>query len=86
MGSWGVDLANQESWSIINNGGGDFAVVPEPTTFALLGAAALACWRIASDVAGRASRACPDRFTRIGAALTVRGSSNQSVVSFSFFR
>ena len=40
VGSWGVDVANQESWSIVNNGGGDFAVVPEPSTFALLSAAA----------------------------------------------
>ena len=40
VGSWGVDLVNHESWSIVNNGGGDFAVVPEPLTFALLGAAA----------------------------------------------
>ena len=38
-GSWGVDLANQESWAIVNCGSGDFAVVPEPSTFALLGAA-----------------------------------------------
>ncbi len=39
-GSWGVDLADQESWAIINCGSGDFAVVPEPSTFALLGAGA----------------------------------------------
>ena len=53
-GSWGVDLANQESWSIINNGGGDFAVVPEPSTFALLGAAAagLLAYRVRRRRAG----------------------------------
>ncbi len=39
VGSWGVNTTNQESWAIVNNGGGDFAVVPEPSTFALLGAA-----------------------------------------------
>jgi hypothetical protein len=41
VGSWGVDATNHESWAIVNNGGGDFAVVPEPSTFALLGAAAV---------------------------------------------
>ncbi len=40
VGSWGLDATNHESWAIVNNGGGDFAVVPEPSTFALLGAAA----------------------------------------------
>jgi hypothetical protein len=40
VGSWGVDTTHHESWAIVNNGGGDFAVVPEPSTFALLGAAA----------------------------------------------
>jgi hypothetical protein len=38
-GSWGVDTTNHESWAIINNGGGQFAVVPEPSTCVLLGAA-----------------------------------------------
>jgi len=37
-GSWGVDLNNRESWVIVNSGGGQFAVVPEPSTCALLGA------------------------------------------------
>jgi len=42
-GSWGVSLpatpgGKGTSWAIVNNGGGDFAVVPEPSTFALLGA------------------------------------------------
>jgi hypothetical protein len=41
-GSWGVDVEKHESWAIVNNGGGDFAVVPEPSTFALLAAAAAA--------------------------------------------
>jgi hypothetical protein len=36
-GSWGVDLANQESWAIVNGGGGQFAVMPEPSTWLLLG-------------------------------------------------
>jgi hypothetical protein len=40
VGSWGVDTANQESWAIIDSGGGDFAVVPEPSTIALLAVAA----------------------------------------------
>jgi hypothetical protein len=40
VGSWGVDLADQQAWAIVNSGGGDFAVVPEPSTFVLLGAAA----------------------------------------------
>ena len=36
------------SWAIVNNGGGDFAVVPEPSTFALLGAglAGLIAYRV----------------------------------------
>ena len=37
VGSWGVDLTNQESWAIVN-GSGQFAVVPEPSTCVLLGA------------------------------------------------
>jgi hypothetical protein len=40
-GSWGVSVVPGgvgSSWAIINGGGGDFAVVPEPSTFALLGA------------------------------------------------
>ncbi len=37
VGSWGVDLTNEESWAIVNNGGGQFAVVPEPSTLLLLG-------------------------------------------------
>jgi hypothetical protein len=39
-GSSGVDLTNHEAWAVLDNAGGDFAVVPEPSTFALLGAAA----------------------------------------------
>ena len=41
VGSYGVDLANGEAWSIVDGGSGDFAVVPEPSTLALLGAAAV---------------------------------------------
>jgi len=41
-GSWGADLSNpggvEYSWTIVNGGGGEFAVVPEPSTLALLGA------------------------------------------------
>ncbi len=37
-GSWGVDLANHQSWAIVNGGGGQFAVVSEPSTCVLLGA------------------------------------------------
>ena len=36
VGSWGVDLSKQESWAIVNNGSGQFAVVPEPATLVLL--------------------------------------------------
>jgi hypothetical protein len=39
-GSWGVDLATGQSWAILNNGGGQFAV-PEPSTLVLLGAGAI---------------------------------------------
>ena len=44
-GSWGVDLNKSDqlgydtSWAIVSNGGGQFAVVPEPSTCVLLGAA-----------------------------------------------
>ena len=42
-GSWGVDTTNHEAWLVLPNGGaGIYAVVPEPGTFALLGAAAMA--------------------------------------------
>lgn len=44
VGSWGVDLTNQEAWAIVDNGSGDFAVVPEPSTLALFGAAAAGLW------------------------------------------
>ena len=40
VGSWGVDLTNHEAWSIVDSGSGNFAVVPEPSTVALLGTAA----------------------------------------------
>ena len=44
-GSWGVDLSNPNgqgtSWVITNTAGGQFAVVPEPSTFVLLGAAGI---------------------------------------------
>jgi hypothetical protein len=40
-GSWGVDAVNHESWAIVNNGAGNFAVVPEPSTIALLCAMAV---------------------------------------------
>ena len=39
--SWGVDTTNHESWAIVNNGGGDFAVA-EPRHRAY--AAAAGCW------------------------------------------
>jgi hypothetical protein len=38
IGSWGVDLTNQQAWAIVNNGGGEYAVVPEPSTAVLLAA------------------------------------------------
>ena len=42
-GSWGVDTTNHEAWLVLPNGeAGIYAVVPEPGTFALLGAAAMA--------------------------------------------
>ena len=37
MGDWGVDLAHNAVWAVVNYTG-DFAVVPEPGTFALLAA------------------------------------------------
>jgi hypothetical protein len=40
VGSWGVDLTNHQAWAVVDNGSGNFAVVPEPSTFALLGTAA----------------------------------------------
>ncbi len=39
-GSWGVDLATGQSWAILTNDGGEFAVVPEPSALARLGAGA----------------------------------------------
>ena len=42
-GAWGVhfSVSPPESWVISNSGGGQFAVVPEPFTFALLAAGAV---------------------------------------------
>ena len=47
VGSWGVDLTNNESWAILNNGDVTLAVAPEPGTFALLmaGGVLLFAWR-----------------------------------------
>ncbi len=42
VGSWGVDPANNEAWAIVDSGSGSFAVVPEPSTLALLAAGAAA--------------------------------------------
>jgi hypothetical protein len=36
LGSWGVDLTNDTAWAVINHDNADFAVVPEPATWALL--------------------------------------------------
>jgi hypothetical protein len=46
VGSWGVDLVNHQSWAIVDSGSGDFAVVPEPSTIALLGAAVGLLWYV----------------------------------------
>jgi len=40
LGDWGVNTANQTVWAVVNHDG-DFAVVPEPSTLALLGVGAL---------------------------------------------
>ena len=55
VGSWGVDLANEESWTIVNSGGGQFAVVPEPSTLLLLsaGLAGLLVYRVRKVGANR---------------------------------
>ena len=37
LGDWGVNTANNTAWAVLDYNG-DFAVVPEPSTFALLGA------------------------------------------------
>jgi hypothetical protein len=43
VGSWGVDTTDHEAWVVLPDGGaGVYAVVPEPGTFAMLGAAAMA--------------------------------------------
>ncbi|MGD0897240.1 MAG: PEP-CTERM sorting domain-containing protein [Thermoguttaceae bacterium] len=49
VGSWGVDITNNQAWAIVNHAG-TFAVVPEPTTLVLLisagaGAAGYVRWR-----------------------------------------
>ena len=41
VGTWGVDPTTSHSWEVVS-GNGTFAVVPEPSTMALLVAAALA--------------------------------------------
>jgi hypothetical protein len=38
VGSWGVDITNHDAWAVVNYDA-EFGVVPEPGTFALLGAA-----------------------------------------------
>ena len=40
LGDWGVNTANQTVWAVVNHDG-DFAVVPEPSTLALLAIGAL---------------------------------------------
>jgi hypothetical protein len=40
VGDWGVNTANQTVWAVVNHDG-DFVVVPEPSTLALLAIAAL---------------------------------------------
>jgi|GEM_PF-1371594 len=40
VGRWGIDTTNNYVWAILN-GGGDFAVIPEPTSLALLGLGAM---------------------------------------------
>ncbi len=54
-GSWGVDLATDQSWAILNSGSGQFAVVPEPSTLVLLaaGAAGLMAFRVRRKAARR---------------------------------
>jgi hypothetical protein len=42
LGSWGVDTANNDVWSVVDYSGKDFAVTPEPGTLALLAAGAVA--------------------------------------------
>ncbi len=46
LGDWGVNTANQTVWAVVNHDG-EFAVVPEPSTMALLMAAAIGLlgWR-----------------------------------------
>ena len=39
VGAWGVDVSNHNAWAVVNYDA-EFGVVPEPGTFALLGAAA----------------------------------------------
>ena len=36
LGDWGVNTANDTVWAVLNHNS-DFAAVPEPSTFALLG-------------------------------------------------
>jgi len=40
VGVWGIDLANNTVWAVVDHGG-QFAVVPEPTSLALLGLGAV---------------------------------------------
>ncbi len=51
VGDWGVNTANQTVWAVVNHDG-DYAVVPEPGTLVLLGAAPSVCWAIVCDYEG----------------------------------
>ena len=36
LGSYGIDLASNTAWAVVNQTGGDFAVIPEPSTYAAI--------------------------------------------------
>lgn len=40
LGRWGIDTTNNFVWAVVSSGG-QFAVIPEPTSLALLGLGAL---------------------------------------------